>query len=31
VLYDFDDMRARADEIERDDLYQLRLRTLPAK
>ena len=31
VLYDFDDMRARADEIARDDLYQLRLRTLPSR
>jgi NAD(P)-dependent dehydrogenase (short-subunit alcohol dehydrogenase family) len=31
VLYDCDDMRARADEIARDDLYQLRLRTLPSR
>jgi NAD(P)-dependent dehydrogenase (short-subunit alcohol dehydrogenase family) len=31
VLYDFDEMRARADEIARDDLYQLRLRTLPPR
>ena len=31
VLYDFDDMCARADEIARDDLYQLRLRTLPSR
>ena len=31
VLYDFDDMLARAVEIARDDLYQLRLRTLPSK
>jgi NAD(P)-dependent dehydrogenase (short-subunit alcohol dehydrogenase family) len=31
VLYDFDDMRARADRIVQEDLYQLRLRTLPAK
>jgi 3-oxoacyl-[acyl-carrier protein] reductase len=29
VLYDLDEMCARADEIMRDDLYQLRLRTLP--
>jgi len=31
VLYDFDDMRLRADEVTRDDLYQLRLRTLPPR
>jgi len=31
VLYDFDDMRARANNVTRDDLYQLRLRTLPPK
>lgn len=31
VFYDLDDMCARADEIVRDDLYQLRLRTLPPK
>ena len=31
VLYDFDEMRARAEEIARDDLYQLRLRTLPPR
>jgi len=31
VRYDFDNMRARADEIVQDDLYQLRLRTLPPK
>ena len=31
VLYDFDEMRARAEEITRDDLYQLRLRTLPPR
>ena len=31
VLYDFDDMRARADQIAQDDLYQLRLRTLSPK
>ena len=30
VLYDLDEMSARADEIMRDDLYQLRLRTLPS-
>ena len=30
VLYDLDEMCARADEIMRDDLYQLRLRTLPS-
>ena len=30
-LYDFDEMRARADEIARDDLCQLRLRTLPPR
>ena len=29
VLYDFEDMLSRADDIVRDDLYQLRLRTLP--
>ncbi len=31
VLYDFDGMRARADRIVQEDLYQLRLRTLPSK
>jgi NAD(P)-dependent dehydrogenase (short-subunit alcohol dehydrogenase family) len=31
VLYDFDDMRARAAQIVQEDLYQLRLHTLPAK
>jgi NAD(P)-dependent dehydrogenase (short-subunit alcohol dehydrogenase family) len=31
VLYDFDEMRARTEEIARDDLYQLRLRTLPPR
>ncbi len=31
ALYDFDEMQTRADEIARDDLYQLRLRTLPPK
>jgi hypothetical protein len=31
VLYDFDDMRARAGEISLEDLYQLRLRTLPPR
>src|SRR5262249_53816398 len=31
VLYDLDEMCARADEVVRDDLYQLRLRTLPPK
>ena len=31
VLYDFDEMRARAEEIARGDLYQLRLRTLPPR
>ena len=30
VLYDLDEMCARADEISRDDLYQLLLRTLPS-
>jgi NAD(P)-dependent dehydrogenase (short-subunit alcohol dehydrogenase family) len=31
ALYDFDAMRGRSDEVVRDDLYQLRLRTLPPK
>jgi NAD(P)-dependent dehydrogenase (short-subunit alcohol dehydrogenase family) len=31
VLYDFDDMRTRASNVMRDDLYQLRLHTLPPK
>jgi hypothetical protein len=31
VLYDFDEMRAQADQVARDDLYQLRLRTLPPR
>ena len=31
VLYDLDHMRARADEIALEDLYQLRLRTLPPR
>lgn len=31
VLYDFDEMRAQADEVVRDDLYQLRLRALPPR
>ena len=30
VLYDLDEMRDRADKIVRDDLFQLRLRTLPS-
>lgn len=29
ILHDFDEVRARADEIVRDNLYQLRLRALP--
>src|SRR5262249_22100274 len=31
ALYDFDAMLAQADEVVRDDLYQLRLRTLPPR
>lgn len=31
VMHDLDEMRARADEIARDELYQLRLHTLPAR